>query len=170
MRKTRHILHSIALLTLATLFTIGVSASGESPGNELEPAAKAGEATAGDPITGDEAGLPDTPVGALVARYVEAYNSNDDKAMSAFIASSFDEVYRATKTDQEHLDVYRMLYDQHFGSIKVHRVIQQGGTGLAVLFRTEKGPMAEFIFTFGPGTPKRISGIRVAVVDVDQDP
>lgn len=123
------------------------------------------------PTAGSESSqLPDTPVGALVAKYVEAYNSNSDTAMSAFIASNFGEAFRASKTEQGHLDLYRRLYDEHFGPITVHRVVREDETGITVLFQSAKGPMAEFGFECGQGTPMQISGIRVAVVDVREGP
>jgi hypothetical protein len=123
------------------------------------------------PIAGSEsAKLPDSPVGTLVAKYVEAYNSNSDAAMSAFITTHFEKSFRESKSEREHLDLYRRLYDEHFGPLVVDRVVREEEAGLTVLFRSAKGPMAEFGFEVGAGKRKRIAGIRVAVVDVRGGP
>ncbi len=115
---------------------------------------------------GDSAELPDSPAGTLVAKYVEAYNSNDDAVMSAFIAAHFEEFFRVKRTEEEHIGLYRRLYDEHFGRLTVQQVVREDETGLAVLFSSAKGPMAEFSFEVEPGKSTRVSGMRVAVVDV----
>ena len=77
MRKTRHILHSIALVTLATPLAIGASASDQSPDKEQEPATNTGEATVAAPITAGSPELPDTPAGALVNPPLHFYDEDD---------------------------------------------------------------------------------------------
>jgi len=124
------------------------------------------EGVSGPGDSGGPVELPDSAVGTLVAKYVEAYNSNNDETMSAFISTHFEEAFRAKRTEQEHLDLYRRLYDEHFGPITVHRLVRDDEASLTVLFQSAKGPMAEFNFEVAPGEPKQIAGIRVAVVDV----
>ncbi|MDH3628019.1 MAG: trypsin-like serine protease [Acidobacteriota bacterium] len=123
------------------------------------------------PLGGGElVALPDSPVGALVAKYIEVYNSNSDATMSAFISAHFAESYRASKSDGEHLDLYHRLYGEHFGPLTVYQVVRADDAGLTVLFRSEKGPLAEFTFEISPGTPKQIGGLRVGVVQIGGGP
>jgi len=115
---------------------------------------------------GDSGELPDSPAGKLVAKYVETFNGNDDAAMSAFIAAHFAEDLRAKRTEQEHVDLYRRLYDEHFGRLTVQQVVREDETGLTVLFSSATGLTAEFTFEVEAGESTRMVGIRVAVVDV----
>jgi hypothetical protein len=127
----------------------------------------AGRSTDVEVAIGGSAALPDSPMGALVARYLEVYNRNDPAAMAAFIDAGFDPTYRASKTDDEHLAVYRRLHDEHFGALTVQQVIAADADGLTVLFTTARGPLAEFRFLAGPGDTASIAGMRVAIVEID---
>lgn len=110
--------------------------------------------------------LPDTAFGAVVGRYVEIYNSNDAAAMKDFIAGHFDDAFRASRSDGEHLDLYRTLYGEYFGKITLRHVVQADDSGLTVLFDSETGKTAEFRFS---AEGQRIGGMRVGVVEVSVD-
>ena len=112
--------------------------------------------------------LPETPVGAMVGEYLQAYNSNDDAAMSAFVTNGFGKSYRSSRSDQEHLGFYRHLYDDRFGEITLRHVLEQDAAGLTALFQSARGPMAEFRFETDPQA--RIAGIRVMEVKLDHGP
>ena len=115
---------------------------------------------------GDSAELPDSPVGTLVAKYVEAYNSNNDAAMSAFIAAHFEESFREKRIRAGtprplSPPVRRALRTAHRGAggqrgrDRPDRAVQLGeGADGGIQLRGR------------PGESTRISGIRVAVVDV----
>jgi hypothetical protein len=111
--------------------------------------------------------LPASPMGVVVARYLDVYNSDSPVDMWAFIAADFDPEYRASKSEREHLEVYRSLFDEHFGALTVQQVIADDPDGLTVLFTTAKGPLAEFRFLAGPGDTPTIAGIRIAIVELD---
>jgi len=111
--------------------------------------------------------LPDSPSGKLIGEYVTAYNANSPPVMSAFISEGFDDEFRASKTEEEHLALYRRLYDNHFGTITVERLMQEKEDGVTVLFSSAKGPKAQFRFDLVPGEQPKIAGMEVAIVDFD---
>ena len=110
--------------------------------------------------TQESAKMPDTPQGRLVAAYVKAFNSGDEKVMREFIANNV----AASALEQRPLDARLEAYRQmrgNMGTIEVRRVVAARDSEVVVLARTKEGEWRELTFMLEPAHPHKLVGIRV---------
>ncbi len=104
--------------------------------------------------------LPDTPQGRLVADYVKAFNSGDEKAMGEFITSNVAASALQQRPLDKRLEVYREMRG-NIGTLDVRRVVSAKDNEVVVLARTKEGEWRELSFMLEPTPPHKLMGIRV---------
>jgi CubicO group peptidase (beta-lactamase class C family) len=104
--------------------------------------------------------LPDNAAGRLVAAYLKAFNSGDEKAMQAFLQTHLAPASLASRPMDERLKIYQRLRGD-LGDLTVGNVAATNETGLAVTFQTATGKTAEFTFELDPVEPQKLKGLRI---------
>jgi D-alanyl-D-alanine carboxypeptidase len=114
--------------------------------------------------------MPESPAGGQVARYLEAFNSGDDKALSAYVHDHFTPVGPGGSTLDDRLRSQQRLYNSSRG-LNVFQVNEpdRGQVELIAQLRlTQEWRQMTFMVEDAP--PHRISGIRIVPADVPAIP
>jgi HAMP domain-containing protein len=104
--------------------------------------------------------LPDNAVGRLVAAYIKAFNSGDEKMVQAFLETNLAKASLATRPMEERLKIYQRLRGE-LGNLIVSSVAATNENGLAVTFQTATGNTAEFAFEMDSAEPGKLKGLRI---------
>ncbi len=104
--------------------------------------------------------LPDNAAGHIVAAYLKAFNSGDEKAMQAFLQTHLAPAYLASRSMDERLKIYQRLRGD-LGDLTISTVTTTNENGLAVTFQTATGKTAEFMFEVDSAAPQKLSGLRI---------
>lgn len=108
--------------------------------------------------------LPDTPQGRLVAAYVKAFNSGDEKALREFFANNVAASALAQRPIEARLEIYREMRG-NMGAIDLRRVVSARGNEVVVLVQTKDREWRELTFILEPTPPHKLMGIRVQDAD-----
>jgi CubicO group peptidase (beta-lactamase class C family) len=127
-------------------------------GREL-PLTASGSAAAATANTNAPA-LPDNAVGRLIAAYIKAFNSGDEKVMQAFLETTLAKTSLANRPMQERLKIYQRLRGE-LGNLTLSNVAATNENGLAVTFQTATGNTAEFTFELDSAEPGKLKGLRI---------
>lgn len=114
--------------------------------------------------TPESAKLPDTPQGRLVAAYVKAFNSGDEKAMREFFANNVAASALAQRPIDARLEIYREMRG-NMGTIDLRRVVSARDNEVVVLVQTKEREWRELTFILEPTPPHKLMGIRVQDAD-----
>jgi len=108
--------------------------------------------------------LPDTPQGKLVAAYIKAFNSGDEKVMKEFFVSNVSASALAQRPLDKRLEVYREMRG-NMGALDVKRLLASGSEEVTVLAQTKLNEWRKLTFFFEPGASVNLAGIRVEDAD-----
>ena len=111
------------------------------------------------PAKASPTALPDTTVGRLVAAYIQAFNSGDEKAMQAFLEGNLSKTSLASRSMEERLKVYQRLRSD-LGNLTVSTAATNEN-GLIVTFQTATGNTAEFMFEMDSAENSKLKGLRI---------
>jgi CubicO group peptidase (beta-lactamase class C family) len=104
--------------------------------------------------------LPDTPAGKLIADYLKAFNSGDERLWREFLTT------HATKSALEKVPIedrmkrYREILSD-VGSFEFRRVIESGQTSAQILALTKRGEEVQMTFELEAQPPFGLIGVRV---------
>jgi hypothetical protein len=104
--------------------------------------------------------LPDNAVGRLVAAYIKAFNSGDEKVMQAFLETNLAPTSLASRPMEERLKIYQRLRGE-LGNLNISNVVATNENGLAVTFQSATGNTAEFTFEMDSAEPHKLKGLRI---------
>jgi hypothetical protein len=102
--------------------------------------------------------LPDTPAGKLVAAYLKAFNSGDDKVMTEYFTNYLAKSVLPKAPLAERLKRYRNMYDELQG-LEFQRVLDTGSSSIKVLAKTKGGGRVTLTFELEP-QPRRFTQTR----------
>lgn len=114
------------------------------------------------PLSAQEAALPTTPEGRLVAGFIAASNDPDEQAIARFQEASFSADLLKRRPAEERVARNRMMRDQvgRFGVLEVRRatssqvVVLASGSSLPPTVRL----LLTFTFT---GNPRKIDAVQI---------
>jgi CubicO group peptidase (beta-lactamase class C family) len=108
--------------------------------------------------------LPDTPQGRLVADYIKAFNSGDEKVMREFFANNVAASALEQRPIDARVEVYREMRG-NMGTISVRRVASARDNEVVVLVQTKENEWRELTFILESTPPHKLMGIRVEDAD-----
>jgi CubicO group peptidase (beta-lactamase class C family) len=112
--------------------------------------------------------LPDTPVGKLVAAYLKAFNSGDDKVMTEYFTNYLAKSVLPKAPMAERLKRYRNMYDELQG-LEFQRVLDTGSNSIKVLAKTKGGGRVSLSFELEPQPPHGQLGLRIEEYEGSDD-
>lgn len=104
--------------------------------------------------------LPDNAVGRIVAEYIKAFNSGEEKVMQSFLETSLAKTSLAGRPMEERLKIYQRLRSD-MGNLTISNVAATNEHGLAVTFQTATGNTAEFTFEMDASEAGKLKGLRI---------
>ena len=104
--------------------------------------------------------LPDNAAGRIVATYIKAFNSGDEKAMEEFLQTHLSKTSLANRSMKERLEIYQRLRGD-LGDLSISSVTEANEQGLVVTFQTATGKTPEFTFDLDPAEPQKLKGLRI---------
>ena len=107
--------------------------------------------------------LPDTPQGKHIQRYVDAFNSGDEKKFLAWFEGHVSSAVLAKRSTEERAKMFQRMRGD-FGKLVVTKVVKSTATQIQVVFPTADGQAeGTFTFDFEAEAPYKVSGISVEV-------
>lgn len=104
--------------------------------------------------------LPDNAVGRVIAAYLKAFNSGDDKVMQEFLEASLSKASLASRPMKDRLEVYHRLRDD-LGNLTISEIAAPNETAVNVTFQSAKGPAPIFMFEMDTSEPNKLKGLRI---------
>lgn len=104
--------------------------------------------------------LPDTPAGKLIADYLKAFNSGDERLWREFLATHAAKSALEKVPIEDRMKRYREIITD-VGSFEFRRVIESGQTSAQILARTKRGEEVQMTFELEPQPPFGLIGVRV---------
>lgn len=104
--------------------------------------------------------LPDTAAGRLVAAYIKAFNTGDEKVYREFVIEHIAKSALQQVPTEERLKRYREIYSA-FGGYEVRRVLDAGQNSIKVVAKTKKAGTVELIFELETEPPHGLLSLRV---------
>ena len=114
------------------------------------------------PAAAQDVKLPDTPQGKIVAGYIKAFNSGDEKTFLTFHTEHMAEDTLKRRTEADRKDLFKRMKDD-FGQLKPARIIEAKADAISLAVPTLGGDEATMVFTFETAAPYKINGISVQV-------
>ena len=103
--------------------------------------------------------LPDTPAGRRVAACIQAFNSEGDSAMRAFLSGNVSPADLQQRPIDARLGVYHQM-KSNLGTIEIRRVLSSDDSSVSVVIRGSSGEWRQMTFLFSQDAAKSLRGIR----------
>jgi len=104
--------------------------------------------------------LPDTPAGKLIADYLKAFNSGDERLWREFLTTHAARSALEKVPIEERMKRYREILSD-VGGFEFRRVIENGKTSAQILALTKRGDEVQMTFELEPQPPFALIGVRV---------
>lgn len=104
--------------------------------------------------------LPDTPAGKLVAAYLKAFNSGDDKVMADYFAKHLAKSALEKVPVEDRVKRYRGMYDDLQG-LEFQRVLEAESSKIQIVAKTKGGGMVKLSFELESQPPYGQLGLRI---------
>src|ERR1700675_5085439 len=104
--------------------------------------------------------LPDTPAGKLIAEYLQAFNSGDERIWREFITTHLAKSALQNASIEERMKRYRDIQSD-VGSFELRRVVESGQTSAQILALTKSGHEVVISFELEAQAPYGLLGGRV---------
>lgn len=111
-------------------------------------------------ISAQSPALPDTPAGKLIAEYLQAFNSGDERIWREFITTHIAKSALQNVSIEERMKRYREIQSA-LGSIEFRRVIESGQASAQILALTKSGQEVVISFELETQPPYGLLGVRV---------
>ncbi|MEO7969810.1 MAG: serine hydrolase domain-containing protein [bacterium] len=111
-------------------------------------------------ISAQSPSLPDTPAGKLIAEYLQAFNSGDERIWREFITTHIAKSAQQNASIEERMKRYRDIQSD-VGSFELRRLIEGGQTSAQILALTKSGHEVTISFELEPQPPYGLLGVRV---------
>ncbi len=111
-------------------------------------------------ISAQSPSLPDTPAGKLIAEYLQAFNSGDERIWREFITTHIAKSALQNASIEERMKRYRDIQSD-VGSFELRRIIDSGQTSAQILALTKSGHEVVISFELEPQAPYGLLGVRV---------
>ena len=111
-------------------------------------------------VSAQSSALPDTPAGKLIAEYLKAFNSGDERIWREFITTHVAKSALAQVPIEERVKRYREIQSA-VGSLEFRRVIESGQTSAQILALTKSGNEVQVTFELEPQSPYGLLGVRI---------
>jgi hypothetical protein len=105
-------------------------------------------------------GLPSTPQGKILERYLTAFNSGDEKLFLDTQEQLLNKTQLDRRTRQERAEMYQKMR-RNMGTLSVAKVIKATPLTIQVRMRGDREAEPEFTVDFEDKPPFKISGIGV---------
>ena len=115
-----------------------------------------------------KAQFPDTPAGRLVAGYIEAFNSDGDGVLRAFIEANFSTGALAQRPVEQRLKALQQIKGD-VGTLEPMKVVEAREDALTIYARGSKGSWLEIGFAFETDAPHKMIGGRFMMMDEPPD-
>jgi hypothetical protein len=126
----------------------------EATSSKLSPGPRASRSN----LPVNQATLPDTPEGKIVAAYIQSFNSGDEQNMRDFFVTNLSEEALRRRPLQERLQAYREMFGNLAG-LELKRVLTAPAHSIAILVKRGKGEWQKFDFEFSTQPPYKLSGV-----------
>lgn len=104
--------------------------------------------------------LPDTPMGRIVARYLELFNAGDEPAMRAFFSQNVATAALEGRSAEKRTGIYHEMLEVN-GGFELNRVLEVAASSITVLLHTKRNEWRKIAFDFDPKPPHKLLGLGV---------
>lgn len=111
-------------------------------------------------ISAQSPALPDTPAGKLIAEYLQAFNSGDERIWREFLTTHIAKSALQNVSIEERMKRYREIQSA-LGSLEFRRVIESGQASAQILALTKPGQEVVISFELEPQPPYGLLAVRV---------
>jgi CubicO group peptidase (beta-lactamase class C family) len=115
-----------------------------------------------------KAALPATPAGALVAGYVEAFNSEDPARLRAFLEANLSPGALAQRPAADRMKSLQRIKGD-VGSLEPAKVVEEREDAITIYARGAKGQWLEISFGFEKAADVKMVGARFMMMDEPPD-